>query len=89
MKIKKGFVTQKIGDTTIVVSTGELSREFHGMIELNQTGADIWNWFSEGLNQSEAAQKLAEKYEIDIEKAKADVAKLTEKMRSAGVFENE
>ena len=53
MKIKKGFVTQKIADTIIVVSTGELSKEFHSMIELNYTGLYIWNWIAEGYTQEE------------------------------------
>lgn len=89
MKIKKGFVTQKIGDTTVVVSTGELSREFYGMIELNETAAFIWNCFAEGLSQEEAAKKLCEEYGISLEKAEADTAKITKKMLEAGVFENE
>ena len=89
MQIKKGFVTQKIADTIIVVSTGELSKEFHSMIELNYTGLDIWNWISEGYTQEEIAEKLAEKYNIEISKAKQDVSKMIEKMLQAGVLEPE
>ncbi len=89
MKIKKGYVSQKIGDTTVVVSTGELSREFHGMIELNETAAFIWGCFEEGLSQSEAAKKLSDEYGISLEKAEADIAGLANKMLDAGVFENE
>ncbi len=89
MKIKKGFVAQKIGDTTVVVSTGELSREFHGMIELNETAAFIWNCFAEELSQGEAAKKLCDEYGISLEKAEADIAKMVGKMLEAGVFENE
>ncbi|MBE6788547.1 MAG: PqqD family protein [Ruminococcaceae bacterium] len=89
MKIKKGFVKQKLGDTTIIVSTGELSREFHGMIELNETGAEIWDCISSGMNLIETAQKLSEEYGIDIQKATDDVTKIVNKMLEAGVFENE
>ena len=89
MKIKKGFVSQKIGDTTVVVSTGELSHEFHGMIELNETAAFIWNCFAEGLSQSQIAKKLCDEYGISLEKAEADIAVLANKMLDAGVFENE
>ncbi len=89
MKIKNGFVAQKIGDTTVVVSTGALSREFHGMIELNETAAFIWNCFAEGLSQNEVAKKLCDEYGISLEKAEADTAKIVEKMLDAGVFENE
>lgn len=89
MKIKKGFVMQKIGDTTVVVSTGELSREFHGMIELNQTAADIWSYFADGLSQDEVAKKLSEEYGISLKKAQDDTKKMANKMLDAGVFEDE
>lgn len=87
MKIKTGFVTQPIGDKTIVVSTGKLCKTFHGMIELNITGTDIWNWLSEGLEAKEIAEKLADKYGITIEKARNDVSKLIKKMEEYGIFE--
>lgn len=89
MKIKKGFVSQQIGDKTIVVSTGERGRGFHGMIELNHTGADIWNWLSEGLTQEETAEKFASKYDISVSKAKQDVSNMVEKMIASGVMEND
>lgn len=89
MRIKKGFVAQKIGDSTVVVSTGALSCEFRGMIELNQTAADIWSYFEAGLSQSDAAKKLSEEYGISLQKAEADVEKIAKKMLEAGVFEDE
>ena len=89
MKIKNGFVTQKIGDTTVVVSTGALSREFHGMIELNETAAFIWDCFAQGLSKEDTAKKFCEEYGISLEKAEADTAKIVDKMLEAGVFENE
>ena len=89
MKIKKGFVMRKMGDKTVVVATGEASESFRGMIELNSTAADIWSWVSEGLDKDAVAQKLAEKYSLDIVKAKADTDKIIAKMKQTGVFEDE
>ena len=88
MKIKKGFVKQQMGDTTVLVSAGQLSREFHGMSELNYTAADIWNWLEQGNSQEQTALLLAEKYGIDPQKAAADTAKIIEKMRQSGVIED-
>ena len=87
MKIKNGFVAQKIGEKTIVVSTGVLCKEFHGMIELNATAADIWNWVEQGLDEEVIVEKYAKEYEIDEEKARLDVNKIIGRMESAGVFE--
>lgn len=89
MRIKEGFVKQVIGNKTIVVSAGELSKEFHGMIELNYTAADIWSWVSEGYTAKEIAEKLATKYDIEISRAICDTDKIIQQMLSAGVVEND
>ena len=89
MKIKKGFIAQKMGDTTIIVASGELSRTFHGMIELNETGAEIWHCVADGMSIIEIAQKLSQEYGIDIQKATDDVTKIVNKMLTAGVIEND
>ena len=89
MKIKKGFVMRKMGSKTVVVATGDASSEFRGMIELNQTAADIWNWVSEGCDEEIVAQKLAQKYNLDAVKAKTDTDKIINQMKQTGVFENE
>lgn len=89
MKIKDGFVKQQIGDKTIIVSTGDLSKEFHGMIELNYTAADIWDWLSQGLTNEKVAKSLAEKYNIELTKARMDTEKIINKMITAGVVEDD
>ena len=88
MKIKEGFVTQALGEKTIVVSTGELSKTFHGMIELNRTGADIWNWVAEGLSEEQIIEKFAKEYGISLEKARGDVQRLIKHMEMAGILED-
>lgn len=89
MKIKEGFVKQQIGDKTIIVSTGDLSKDFHGMIELNYTAADIWEWLSQGLTNEEVAKLLSEKYNIDLLKARKDTEKIINKMFAVGVVEDD
>lgn len=88
MKIKNGFVKHQIGDKTIVVSAGDLCSEFHGMIELNYTAADIWEWLSEGYTYDEVAKLLSKKYNIELSKARSDTEKIINKMISSGVVEN-
>lgn len=89
MKIKDGFVKQQIGDKTIIVSTGDLSKDFHGMIELNYTAADIWEWLLQGLACEEVAKSLAEKYNIELIKARMDTEKIINQMIAAGVVEDD
>ncbi|MBE6798261.1 MAG: PqqD family protein [Ruminococcaceae bacterium] len=88
MQIKKGFVMQKIAGRTVVVSTGELSKEFHGMIELNETAAFIWNGVAEGKQPQFIAEELSSEYGIALEKAQNDVGKMIDQMIAGGVVED-
>ncbi|MBR5543534.1 MAG: PqqD family protein [Oscillospiraceae bacterium] len=87
MKIKEGFVLRRVLDEAIVIASGEASKNFHGMIKLNDSAADIWTWISEGLDESEIAKKLSEKYELSEEKAKEDTESMIKQMSDAGFFE--
>ncbi len=89
MKIKQGFIKQQMGEKYVVVSSGDLSKEFNGMIELNITASDIWDWIGEGKDINEVAKLLSEKYDIDLSKAQEDTQKILDKMISAGVFYND
>ena len=75
MKIKKGFVIRKVGDAHVVVPVGELSKTFHGMINLNETGAFLWNFFTQEHTIEEGVEALCAEYEVDTERAKTDVEK--------------
>lgn len=87
MRIKNGFVLREVAGKAVVIAVGEASKTFHGMINLNGTGKDIWQGVSEGKSVDEIAQKLTEEYEVDFEKAKEDTVKIIEKMREAGILE--
>jgi len=87
MKIKEGFVLRRVLDEAIVIASGKASHDFHGMVKLNDSAADIWEWISEGVSESDIAARLAEKYELSEEKAKADTASMISQMTEAGLLE--
>ena len=87
MKIKEGFVLRRVLDEAIVIATGEMSKNFHGMVKLNDSGADIWEWISEGNDEIAVAKKLSEKYELSEEKAIADTKAMISQMADAGLLE--
>jgi hypothetical protein len=89
MKIKKGFVKRKIGSRFVVVTTGALSKVNNIIIEMNDTSNDIWDLIEQNKSIDEIAQELVKKYGIPFEKAKDDVTVLIEKMKEAGVLEEE
>ena len=90
MKIKKGFVLEKVGDSYLACATGKLAKQFKGYVKLNETGAFIWNCISDGVSSAEKiAEALASEYEITVENAKIDAEKFISMLASAGIIENE
>ena len=87
MKIKNGFVLRRVLDEAIIIATGEVSKEFHGMVKLNDSAADIWEWISEGYEVETIASKLSEKYELTLDKAFEDVKNMLSQMSDAGLIE--
>ncbi|MBR0412134.1 MAG: PqqD family protein [Eubacterium sp.] len=87
MKIKDGFVKCKVGDSFLVVTTGNLGKENNIMIELNETSSYIWDFVADGMTAEQIAAKLVEMYGITPEKAKQDTDKIIGNMKDAGVFE--
>ena len=89
MRIKKGFVLREVAGQNMVIATGEASKDFHGMIKLNNTGKEIWQGLQEGLTETDIAKALQEKYEIDEEKALQDTKEFIDKMLEMGFVVNE
>lgn len=83
MRIKDGFVLREIAGQTMVIATGEASKDFHGMIRLNETGKLVWLGVDNGLTPEEIARSLTETFSVDIEKALSDVTAMIEKMEKA------
>ena len=87
MKIKNGFVLRRVLDEAIVIASGEVSENFHGMVKLNDSAADIWEWIVEGCEEKELALKLSEKYDLEADKALLDVRSMISQMADAGLIE--
>ena len=87
MKIKKGFVIREVGGETVVVPVGAMSKQFHGMINLNETGAFLWRYFQEDHTLEEGIAALLGEYEVDEELAKADVERFMQTLMANGFAE--
>lgn len=78
MKIKKGFVLRVVGGEHVAVPVGELSKTFHGMINLNETGAFMWKFFSEDHTEEECVDALCAEYDVARDVATGDVEKFAQ-----------
>ena len=75
MKIKEGFIIKKLGLGYVVVTVGNASRDFNGVIRLNETGAFLWKSIQDGADSREKLiQAMLERYEdLDRETAAKDL----------------
>lgn len=87
MKIKKGFVLREVGGESVVVPVGEMSKVFHGMINVNETGVFLWKFFSENHSIDEGVAALLEEYDVEEAIARADVEKFVETIENNGFAE--
>ncbi len=87
MKIKKGFILRVVGTDSVVVPVGERSKSFHGMINLNETGAFLWKFFTEEHTAQEAVAALCKEYEATPEQVEADVLRFTDILTKNGFAE--
>ncbi len=87
MKIKKGFILREVGGESVVVPVGEMSKQFHGMINLNETGAFLWRFFQAEHTVEEAVAELCATYTADEETVKNDVLRFVEILTQNGFCE--
>ncbi len=88
MKIKEGYVIRQVMGNYVVIATGEESRNFHGMVKLNDTAANIWNYIAEGKSEDEIVAAMLKEYEVDGAKLRDDVKKTIEILVAQGLVES-
>ena len=88
MKIKNGFILRDVGGKTFVVAVGERSREFRGMITLNETGKIIWKTLEKESTVDDVVDALMSACEgATREVIEADVKAFIEKLAGDNVLE--
>ncbi len=77
MRINKDFTIQKVGASYVAVPVGETSKNFHGMVRLNETAALIWNQMLErDCDEDALVAALLSEYDVSEEVARADVRRV-------------
>ena len=86
MKVKNGFILRKVGKQFVVAATGEASKNFNGMIRLNEEAAFAFGLLQNGITEDDLVAALVEKYGSDEAETRADVAHFLSKLREADAF---
>ena len=73
MKLKDNFITQDMGSSQILISSGN---EFTGIARSNETAAFIINCLKKETTKEAIVKKLLAEYDVDESVAAADVERL-------------
>ena len=88
MKLRKGFSLREIGTDHVVGTEGIEVIDFNKLISLNGSAKYLWESLQDkDFTVDEVAALLTDKYEVAVETAKADAAKLIAKWQEIGLIE--
>ncbi len=89
MIIKSGFILHTVGGEQVVVPVGSRTRDFKGMIRLNETGAFLWQQMSSEFTRESVISALLEEYEVTEEIAASAVDTFMATLRDADLLASE
>ena len=89
MKIKSGFMMRSIAGCKVVVSVGKRTLDFNGIINLNDTGAFLWERLEQGATEEQLTAAILEQYtDVDEAAARESVAEFINTLREAGCLDD-
>lgn len=87
MKIKEGFILRNVAGSFVVVPIGEATLDFNGMMNLNETGAFLFEKMIDGTTREDLIKALTDEYDVDEETAAKDVDLFIDKVEKEDLFE--
>lgn len=85
MKLKKGFVSQKVAGRWLLVGVG--NNDFPGFAQGNDTTAFIAELLQKDTTVDEMVEALYEQYDAPRETLRADLERVLDQLRSIGAIE--
>lgn len=86
MRLKDDFILHNTGEDFVIIATGEATKNFNGIIKLNNMGGEIVSFLSNDISEEEIIKAIVEKYEVEYEIAREDILNLLDSLRKAGVI---
>ena len=85
--MSSNYLLRKVADKYMLIPIGELQGKKRFIINMNKTGAFIWEKHNEGCTVDEIITAIIEKYGITKELATTDVNNFLDYLRSKSVIE--
>lgn len=87
MRLKPDFEIVDVADEYLVVPVGEEAATYKGIVALSEAAAFLLKNSGEDLAEDTLVRLLLENYELDEEKARADVRELMRKLKELRLVE--
>ena len=84
MHVKKTLEPMELDDQIVAVPVGELAKEYHGVIKLNETGAFLLEHLKEETTEEALVAALAKEYDGSPEQLSKDVHRYLALFREKG-----
>jgi hypothetical protein len=89
MKIKQGFIIEKVADSYLAIAVGDLAADFKSLVKLNDTSAFLWRCLeAEDVSLEELAARLVGEYGIDSALALRDAERFVKVLQENGIVDN-
>lgn len=86
MRLKDDFILHNTDEDFVIIATGEATKNFNGIIKLNNMGGEIVSFLSNDISEEDIVKAIVEKYEVDYDTAKEDIKNILDSLRKAGVI---
>lgn len=86
MKRNENYLLRDVAGSLVIVPVGAAVTTFPGMITVNATGAYIWELLEQEQTVASLAQALVERYDVDIDRATADVESFIARLQTTGAL---
>lgn len=87
MKLIEGFCIRKILDETVIIPTGKAAHCLSGLISVNETGEFIFELLQTEQTIESLVAEMLEEFEVEKEKAEADVEAFVKVLIENGMLE--
>ena len=87
MKLKENFVLRRVLNNWVVLPLGAATVDFNGILNLNDSGALLWQRLEQGADREELADALTAQYDVSRAQALADVDEFYAVLVNAGCAE--
>lgn len=87
MKVKEDFLLREVAGCYVVVPVGKATVDFNGMLNLNDTGAFLWERLQQETTKEELLNSMLDEYEVTEDIAKKDIDNFITKLKDGNLLE--